>query len=353
MQTNTFARYRPAMLAAAGVIALWGVLSIFDVQHRPYSGYQTDGNNTLTNVAEGGPADEAGLQAGDYLRSVGGVAVEDAEARARRERPHPGETRVYVVERGDETVRTEVTYAGLPTQQRALSYAGIVVGFCFLVFGLWPYLRAQRARTTLLALFGLGLGSSFFSGPYLASYALRTSAGIVITLLVLMGFATLLHFTLLFPKRKAVLARRHTRDLLYGPAALVFLFLLYRGVFLPPATSTLNVITNVLIGAFILGYFGLALASFVHSYMKASPQERRAQGLSYVLVGVLMGFLPSLVVVLVAVVAPQVVLPGANFFFLTLVLIPISLALAVMRSQGGEASESLTNEVPHHVSLPA
>ena len=110
-------------------------------------------------------------------------------------------------------------------------------------------------------------------------------------------------------------------------------------------------ITGVLIGVFILGYFGLSLAAFVHSYVKATAEERRAQGLTYVLAGVLAGFLPILVVVLVGVVAPQVVIPGANFFFLTIVLIPISLALAVMKSDKAEHPVSLFNEAQAHVSL--
>ena len=197
-------------------------------------------------------------------------------------------------------------------------------------------------------------GVSFFGGPYFASYTLRTMIGLVTTLLVIMGFATLLHFTLMFPKRKALLDKRYMRDLLYGPAALIFLFILYRGLFQPPATGTLNVITGILIGLFIFGYFGLSLAAFVHSYVKATAQERKEQGLTYVLAGVLGGFLPILFTVLVGLVAPSVVIPGGTFFFLTIVLIPISLALAVLKSQKMPGESSVLNEQAQaHVSFSA
>ena len=106
-----------------------------------------------------------------------------------------------------------------------------------------------------------------------------------------------------------------------------------------------------MIGAFILGYFGLSLAAFIHSYVKASPQERRAQGLTYVLAGVLVGFVPVLFTVLMGLIAPQVVIPGSNFFFLTIVFIPISLALAVMKSRESEVPVSMVNEVVPHVSI--
>ena len=201
MDGNTYARYKTTMLVAAALFAVWGILSIFDVNHLPYSGYQTDGNNTVTQVFDGGPAQQAGMQTGDYIRSVGGIAVEDAAAAARRARPNIGETRTIVVEREGRTASLDVTYVRLPGTNKALTYAGILIGFCFLVFGLIPYLKAPSARTTLLAIFGLTLGFSFFGGPYLSAYALRTIRIILTNLLVVGGFAALLHFTLMFPKR--------------------------------------------------------------------------------------------------------------------------------------------------------
>lgn len=354
MQGNTYVRYKTPMLVAAGLFAVWGLLGIFDVGKLPFVGYQTDGNNTVTKITDDSPAQEAGMQVGDYIRSIDGIAVEDAAARARQPRPVIGDTQTFVIERGGETATLEMTYAGLPGTNKALTFAAILIGYCFMVFGLWPYLKAPNTTTMLLALFGLTLGFSFFGGPYIISYALRTVIGIFTTFLVVTGFATLLHFTLTFPKRKALLDKRHMRDLLYGPAAIIFLFLLYRGLFQPAATSAMNTITGVLIGLFILGYFGLSLAAFVHSYAKASSQERRDQGLTYVLAGVLVGFLPILVVVLIGLIAPGLVIPGGPFFFLTLVFIPVSLALAVMKTQKAPpGSSTLGEQAQAHVSFSA
>jgi hypothetical protein len=71
----------------------------------------------------------------------------------------------------------------------------------------------------------------------------------------------------------------------------------------------------------------------VHSYAKADAQERSDYGLNLMLIGVLVGLLPITIAALVGVFAPRVVLPGADFYFLTLVLIPLALALATMRKE--------------------
>jgi len=76
--------------------------------------------------------------------------------------------------------------------------------------------------------------------------------------------------------------------------------------------------------------------------------------LTYVLAGVLAGFLPILFTVLIGIVAPTVVIPGGNFFFLTIVLIPISLALAVLKSQKAPGGSSvLSEQAQAHVSFSA
>jgi hypothetical protein len=49
------------------------------------------------------------------------------------------------------------------------------------------------------------------------------------------------------------------------------------------------------------------------------------------LAGILIGLLPMIFALLVRVVAPRLVLPGVDFYFLTLILIPVVLAQAVGR----------------------
>ncbi len=57
------------------------------------------------------------------------------------------------------------------------------------------------------------------------------------------------------------------------------------------------------------------------------------------LAGPIIGLLPVTIAALVAIFAPSVILPGADFYFVTMVLIPITMALAAMKSEAPAAPE--------------
>ena len=106
-------------------------------------------------------------------------------------------------------------------------------------------------------------------------------------------------------------------------------------------------IVNVLVGLFVVGYFGLSVVALIHSFAKASPPERERNGLNLLLAGVIVGLAPVTIASLVGVFAPSVVLPGSDFYSLTLVLVPLTLAAAIMRASpipapaGGSAYASV------------
>ena len=342
------ARYRMPFLVVAVLFILWGIFGAADLPNVPYTGYLTDGNNTVVQVEPGSPAQLAGLQVGDHITSIAGIPVEDSRALARLSRPQVGDTRTLTVERRAETElaaapggppsRTvALTYLAQPGRDLTLGIAGIFIGLCFVVFGLGAYLRVPTRSATLLALTGLCLGMAFFAGPYLESFTLRTIAAAIQLVIVIFGFAFLLHFMLEFPEPKAILAKKGTTTLLYAPALLIALFALFLIILQPAATSTLNVIARSLFGLFLVVYFGLALWAMIHSYVKASPRQRSGYGLNSMLAGVIIGLLPVTIASLIRVLAPQLVLPGFNFYFLTLVLIPFALAAAVLKSERAPA----------------
>jgi hypothetical protein len=152
-----------------------------------------------------------------------------------------------------------------------------------------------------------------------------------LSIVVVLGFASLLHFVLESPKRKALLRQRHAMMLLYGPALMVALYLLFLIVVRPPATSGLNQLSNLLIGLFVVTYFGGAAIAMTHSYVTATPQERSGYGLNIELVGILIGILPVTIGLLLRVLAPSLALPGVEFYFLSVIFIPIVLVVAVLR----------------------
>jgi hypothetical protein len=345
MMERKAATYKVPMLVGAALFVLWGVFGVLDAGNVPYSGYLTDGNNTVTQVEEGSPAQAAGLQVGDYITEISGIPVEDTRAIGQLGRPRLGETRTLVVEKrapttlaaGEEAAPTRevaITYAAPLARDVALTWAAFLIGLCFIGFGLFAYLKAPSRSATLLALMGLFLGVGFFVGPYFESYAVRSTFVALGLVVAIFGFAFLLHYLMEFPKLKAIMERRHTTKLLYLPALLVALFALYLIGFAPRGTSGFNRFVVAIFGIFIVLYFGLALWALIHSFVKATPDERSRFGLNLMLGGALIGLLPLTIAALVGIFAPTVVLPGARFFFLTMVLIPITMAIAVVRKEG-------------------
>lgn len=338
------ATYKTPLLIIGGLFIIWGILGLIDARNVPYAGYLTDPSNSVIRVDDGSPAEAAGLSIGDRVMSIDGVSIEDTPALTRMPRARIGETRTLVVESAEGAVEgtreVAITYAGQPGKNVALTWAAFVIGLCFIGFGLLAYMKAPGRSSLLLAVTGLCLGVAFLGGPYIESYALRTIVGTVQLVIAVLGFATLLHCLLEFPRVKKVLAKNYMVKVIYAPAVVLVLFLLWLIIFEPAGTSTLNNVVNALVSIFIAGYFGLALVALLHSFVTATAAERSQFGLNLLLVGLLIGLVPLTVAALVGTFAPSVLLPGSDFFFLSMVFIPITLAMAIMKASRVGAAEA-------------
>ena len=59
------------------------------------------------------------------------------------------------------------------------------------------------------------------------------------------------------------------------------------------------------------------------------------------LIGTLAGLILPLVTIILSILAPQAVLPGQSFYFLTFVLIPITWSMAALKGgDSGQANET-------------
>jgi hypothetical protein len=333
METIEVSRYKKPLLAVTVVLLIWGVLGALDIRNQAYAGFVTDGNNTITQVADGSPADVAGLETGDYIRSIGGIAVEDVSAAVQRSRPEINQIRTFEVERNGRTMSFELVYAALPMSNALARYGAILVGFLFLVCGVWAFLTLPTKRTMLLCVLGITFSAALTVGPYFTSATVRTAVGAAILLMIVVGFAVLTHFLLVFPKTKRTLERRKMTWLVYSPAAVVGGLSVWFLVAQPAATSALNVFFRAMFGLFVIVYFGTSLIALIHSYVTADARGRVASGLNLLLVGAAVGLGPSLVISLVGLIAPKVVVPGAQFLPLGIGLLPVTLALAAVREE--------------------
>ena len=73
-------QYKTGLMVFAVLVIIWTILGVMDINKATQVGYNTDGNNTITQVYDGGPAKAAGLQVGDYTVSIDGISTEDAAA---------------------------------------------------------------------------------------------------------------------------------------------------------------------------------------------------------------------------------------------------------------------------------
>ena len=319
------------LLAFAAVLIIYGLLGWLDVGNFAQGGWATDPDNTVTQVLAGSPTEAAGLQAGDKIISMGGIAMTDAEALTRRARPEVGETWEFVVERDGVTVSLDVTFGEPVPERKFLAHAGFLVGFCFIGFTMRAYMQKQTASTRALALVGTLFSLAFLGGPYFENYMMRSVVNAISVLLVWFGVASILNFLLVHLKSGG-------NRLLYLPALVVGLFIAWRILATPEATSGLNNFGNILFGVVAGFYLIGSLVTVYQSFSGATASERESQGLQLMMIGALIGLVPPIVAIVVGVVAPQAVLPGQNFYFLTMIAIPITWSMAVLKGPGTEAS---------------
>lgn len=323
--------YRGAFAAAAAVVIGIGILGFIDLRKAPYAGYAGAQDFDVVRVRPGSPAAEAGLRIGDKIKALDGIQVTDTKALWRRPRAEVGETRTYCVEREGEIVEVDLTFGSVPRRRYIETGLGFLVGLCFVGFTLWAYRSAPGTATIFLALFGLCFGLDFFPAPYVRSFLLRTLGEALGLVVVIAGFAFLIHYLMLFPKRRALLDRNWALWLIYLPAALVALFVLGLIVIQPDFTAAVRLTVSWIFLIFTAGYFGAALVSVVQSYRHADEGELASSGVRMMAIGTFIGVLPLLVGSVVRTIAPSVVLPGEHFLPLLFGLIPITFSLAAVR----------------------
>ena len=89
---------------------------------------------------------------------------------------------------------------------------------------------------------------------------------------------------------------------------------------------------------FIIFYFGWAILSIVKKYGSADDNTKANNKLGLMLWAVIIGTVPVLLDVIAGTLMPTVDLPGSDFYFITMALIPIGIGLAIAQSGSAESS---------------
>ncbi|HKZ03592.1 MAG TPA: PDZ domain-containing protein [Pyrinomonadaceae bacterium] len=321
------------------VIELPGVR---DYALSPYAGYELGAESSndfnsdflipriIERVRPGSPAERAGFRPGDLTLSVAGIPYEDQKRIIELGRPGIGETRSIAVQRGGERLLLQLTYESNPGSYD-LKYSGFaVIAFAFLIAGTICFWFYPGPTTSLLFWLGFTGAFVFMHKPYLNSFPARSAFAMMRWFITSLWLALLLHFLLIFPKPKRILASWPllARFSLYLPCLLLFLIIAYFTAFPSRLTGGGEFVLNIAF-IFIAAYLVLAVGAFIHTYLTMLKSER-TRGMKIMAFGTAIGILPIAVSIVMLILAPRIKLPLRDYYILTLVLVPVCFAIGVL-----------------------
>lgn len=337
--TNKKSNNSTILLIAGLLFIIWSILGMMDAKNYTYTGYNTDDSFTVFRVEEGSPAELAGLQVGDVLKSTGGIAVTDTKALNERQRATIGEVREFIVERNGEEISLNVTFAEQTDMDKNLNRAGDILGLLFIIIGLYANHKFKSELSFAFGVFAVCFGFIFTGGPYISSAILGSFMDVVRTALVLFAVTSMAVYMLKYPSKSGWIAHKNYR-MIFWPMILLVAMVAVLEITMPDRTTTLNMITRSLFGLFFIFYFGLALITLVRKYNKSNTGDRSSNGLSLMMVGTLVGLLPLLILFIVGLISPTTEIPGDDYAFLTLAAIPIFFYLALSQVHKSQASST-------------
>jgi sigma-B regulation protein RsbU (phosphoserine phosphatase) len=286
----------------------------------------------VVEVVPDGPAEKAGLRVGDLILKVDGREAVNMPAYYAALAGRHDLTPVTVeVSRGF-TTRMLIIAPTTPRQAWMIrSYGLWVSGLAFLMIGFWVLLR--RRDPVARNFFSLCFIFAFFllDIPDLDSVAYMTGKELLRYLFQLLLPAYFLRFFLQFPSPRSKLARE-TRKMrlllipgwvLFGVSAWLF--------FKNPAPGGLLERTLEIISLlYLLGYFLTGLVIFARRVMSRERPIQQTK-LKVILLGIVCGLAPFFAGTLLETLSPGSSLPHWQYLAFSLLLVPASFGLAIMR----------------------
>jgi len=333
-QKTDYARYKTLFYLLTAAVFIWGVLGTLDIRNIPFTGYVLSPDRVVTLIRENSPAAAAGLRVGDIVTKIDGIAVVDFGSLIAQPRPAINSSGSVSVKRGTAEETLTLKYGSQPMTDLIAAFgAATLTGLAFLILGLLVYLKHPTRLTAMFCSLSLLFAVALFNTPYFASSVLRRVVVAATFFGVAMLFAVVLNYCLAFPASKKIVAgRAWLRQAIYVVAGAFGVMVATIFITTPVMTPVRSMLLSLAFGIFFGGYILLSVIAVVHSYIKASTQERSATGLNLMLLGMLIGFGPVLLSILVHTLSPHMgELPGERFYNISLIAIPIGLAMALSK----------------------
>lgn len=320
----------------AVILLLWGLSGLQEMTKTPYDGYFTSADNIVTDVFAGSPAEAAGLKVGDQITKRDGISADNFAALEQLPRQVPGTKGTLTVQRSGTEQTLNITYGEVPTSNFLLGQGvGILMGLVCLLLGLFVYLRNPTERSSMLCLILFAIAANTLPSPYLSTITARRWMFALIALIAFSLLPLFLLYCLKFPRTKKFLADRSwLSGLIVAVPFLAGLFIAYLNLFMPTWSGGSRMILSSIIGLIVGGTLLLSLLAILHSYFTADDNERRAWGLNWMMLGVVIGLTPVVLTFLINIHFPRAGQMGwQRLIGLTFLAVPICFVLALMKRE--------------------
>jgi sigma-B regulation protein RsbU (phosphoserine phosphatase) len=304
------------------------------LQHEPYLG-MSERPGLVGLVYPNGPADRAGLRAGDHILSVNGIPAADlGDMPAVLRRGGPDRSVFLSVERGGTAFAVELLPEPQPPQEILWLVAHALVAIATLFIGTLVFLRKAGRLTGAFYALCLVLAVLLFR-PWVPPGTFGERFDILTREIVSALFpGVLVHFFLLFPWERAPLRRRPWLQALpYAPGLLLLVAprlapRLAGGALVDP--SMIDLVIAAAAGVLWFTALAISVGLFWHAYRR-SPLPTVRRKLKVALAGTMLGIMPILFLVALRTVRPGANLPADAGATLALFLLPASFGYAIVR----------------------
>lgn len=317
-------RLRKLFVMAAVIAVAWGTAGALQLRSGGHGGYATGWGATVTEVEDNGPAESAGLDVGDRILAVGGTRVEEPWTRPELAAVKVGEIQSLLVERAGAAEPIDIVWQELSRTRWRSFLVDSLVTLAFLGFGLWGLLASGSAAGLVLAVFGLCYALANLHAPSLGS------ADVIVRFvqqdLSVLSTVLLFHFFAVFPAWKRVAGRPVSWWTVYVPFLPFVLCGLAEWALFPSFLDGYRAVAT----ATDLAYMLLAVVALLHTWISLSGDARRRTGFDRILWGLAIAVGPLVVLDLLRAVLPGDLLPAAEYLPLLGMVLPGSMASAVV-----------------------
>lgn len=276
-------------MALLGLFAVGFLSFIFRYRSSlPETGLYPDTDLVVRHVLPGGPAETAGVRIGDVIKEVDGLPVVGyIRWNALSHRPAPGGPLALAVERNGSVMDIMIPTARKPSSEYLPIMSLVAFGLLATAFLVY-YQRSGDRGAQLLFVSNVLFAAALPIVMDMESYI--TSLPIMMVWFPMANFAGAagLRLSLAFPRTKPLFRRRWSTALIYGTSTAWSLYWIVSEPVLltrfPPGLQRLQIAMGGLNALTVGIFFGLALVSYVHSFLYIRTYTARRQ-LQWVFLG--------------------------------------------------------------------